>query len=126
MGLFDDIMARGADALMRTHARSTQVTYHSPYDEPTDVNAMLGPINTREDDIGDGELDRVQTRIVTLLRDTANPAFGGVVDPGEHGTIEIDDEHWTIEAIELQSATETRLRCVRPAIAEHARGSHRR
>lgn len=88
----------------------------------TSLTVVAGAVKT--DLIGDGERQTLRhTRPVTLSADPAGP-HGGVADPAENATIEIDGAAWYVRGVQSGAGWHT-LTCERRPLAARHRPGYR-
>lgn len=126
MAELDDIFAEhGVEDMFDHLAGSGEVvTYLDPNVDDVELIAILGDEEADADVVdGDGKSVR-HMRTVTISRDPAS-GYGGVANPGEHASVEIDGETWAIASVESKDTNLATLRCVRQPRTERSRQGYR-
>lgn len=122
MSQFADTFAEvGRPALMEQLGRS--LTFVDPIVGSVSLTALVTEVDTEEDDDLDGRTQVYRARVI-IGRDTSSPD-GGVADPKKGSTVTLDSQSWTVEEIESQTESLTRLRIARPVKVEVSRGRFR-
>jgi hypothetical protein len=122
---FDTIFAdSGVPALMESLGSS--VTYNDPEEDAVALTAIVGHTEVIEeaDGAASGGRRKRYVREVIVARDEEG-TYGGVATPKLSATLTIDGEDWAVEAIEAQSASTLKLRCVRKTVSEQSRAGYR-
>jgi hypothetical protein len=118
------------DAIFAAHARptlvntmGTSVIYRVKDADAVTLTAVVGAVRLDEEEDEYGQRNR-RVRSIAMGR-SATAEGGGVADVRVDATLDIGDDKWTIEAIEAESETFTRVRAVRTGRVEESRDGYR-
>lgn len=118
-----DFAASAVPQLLDVFGDSAKIKYLNPQADPVSLTAILGDIRARPED-GERGRKRRKVRQVKFSTDPAS-ADGGVAEPAEQHTLEIDGSIWSIESIDSINDSMATVTVVRIGSVEISRQGYR-